>query len=398
MATEDESEPGDLPPPLRTRGMQLWPFGWYRERRAEGAIHWDASRGCWDAFGYDAVVSVLTDHATFSSDIQRGDRDAGVFGDSMLFSDPPRHTDLRDPVEEYFTPGAVASLETEIRETAGSLLDNALDGEAGTVDVVEAIAYPLPITTIAALIGVPTEDRAQFKEWSDRVVNAPQMSGGDPERAAARNERARDDLVSYFLEMLEDRRDDPRDDLLSGLVHETNLDDYELLTTTALLLVAGNVTTTNLVTNAVRCFLKHDCVDAVTRDETALSRAIEEVLRYRSPVQRTARVATEAATVAGRDVDTGEPVICWIGSANRDESRVDRPRAFLPERSPNPHVAFGRGIHVCLGAPLARLEARVALDVMFDRMQEVTPVETEHEPIPSSFLHGVRSFPVTYRA
>lgn len=397
MATEDDPEPGDLPPPLRTREMQLWPFDWYRERRAEGAVHWDEGRGCWDAFGYDAVASVLRDPTTFSSDIQRGDGESTVFGDSMLFSDPPHHTDLREPVEEYFTPGAVASLEPEIRETAESLLDDALDGETGTVDVVEAIAYPLPIVTIAALIGVPTEDRAQFKEWSDRVVNAPQMSGDDARRAAARNARARDELVSYFLEMLEERRDDPRDDLLSALVHGTDLDDYELLTTTALLLVAGNVTTTNLVTNAVRCFLAHDCVDAVTRDGAALSRAIEEVLRYRSPVQRTARVATEPAEVAGRAVDAGEPVICWIGSANRDGSRIDSPRAFRPDRSPNPHVAFGRGIHVCLGAPLARLEARVALDVLFDRLEDVGPVDTEHEPIPSSFLHGVRSFPVTYR-
>lgn len=397
MSRADDPDPGDMPEPLRTRAGRLSPFEWYRERRAEAPIRWDDERGCWDAFSHAAVQSVLTDHGAFSSSIQAGDAEATVFGDSMLFSDPPRHTELREPVADFFTPGAVRSLAPEIRRTAESLLDDVLAEPTGEFDLVEALSYPLPIVTIAALIGVPTADREQFKRWSDRVVNVPQMSGEDTEAAAARNEAARDELVGYFADLLDARRAEPRDDLVSKLVHETDLDEYDMLTTTALLLVAGNVTTTNLITNAVRCFLEHDCADAATRDEEALSRAVEEVLRYRSPVQRTARVATEPTAVAGREIAAGEAVICWLGAAHRDPAVFDDPESFVPDRSPNPHLAFGRGIHVCLGAPLARLEARVALEVLFDRVDSLEPVETEYEPIPSSFLYGVRSFPVRYR-
>jgi cytochrome P450 len=394
MSSADDGE--DLPvqpAALESRTAKLEPFDWYAEKRAESALHYDERREVWDAFRYDLVSELLLDHERFSSN---RNPEQGDDYPSMLDSDPPLHTKLRQPVEDFFTGNAIAPLEPEIRRTAERLIDDAL-ADGGRFDLVEALAYPLPIMTIAALLGVPREDREQFKEWSDAVVANPQLTGDDRERSEERIREAGLALVDYFGEVMEDRRENPRDDLISKVLTADDggqvLSDEELMGLFRLLLVAGNVTTTNLVTNAVRCLCDWDRLDAVGT-ERGRTGVVEETLRFRSPVQRTARVALEDVEVAGRTVEEGETVVTWLGAANRDPRQFDDPDEFRPERSPNPHMAFGRGIHICLGAPLARLEARVALGVLSDRVEDLRLVETEYQPLPSTFLYGVQSLPV----
>lgn len=387
-------EPGTgipLPPPITGREGRLDPFPWYRENRRESPLQYDSGRECWDIFGYDAVDSVLTDPETFSSSIIGRDI---AFQDSLLGMDPPRHTRIRESVAEYFEPGAVRELEPRIQETADDLLDRALDG--GMFDVVNDFAYQLPILTIADLLGVPGDRRDEFKQWSDEVIAGPQLTGGDLDSLVETRSDALLNIGEFFHEIIEHRRRNPDDDLISQVVRIDHDFTYnELLHLFGLLLVAGNVTTTNLITNAVRCFAQRPTVlDEVMHDDEVLATAVEEVLRYRSPVQQTARIATRDTEVEGHTIEEGEPVVAWLASANRDPEVFDSPQEFRHTREPNPHVAFGRGIHICLGAPLARLEAQTALSTLFDRVTDIEPVETELTPVSATFLHGVTSYPV----
>jgi cytochrome P450 len=318
----------------------------------------------------------------------------------MLFQDPPRHDELRGVVEDAFEPRAVRELEPEIRDLATELCSEAMDDDRGEFDVVDAFAYPLPIVVIAQLLGVPAEDRDRFKTWSDTLVeslSADEMS----EAFLERQQQAQMEMAGYFFEMISDRRESPRDDLVSQLVTRelpdgSRLSEQEVLGTCILLLVAGNITSTNLITNAVRCFDTHDLFTDLRAEPNAIGRAIEEVLRYRSPVQAMSRVATEDVTLRESEIESGDRVIVWLGSANRDERQFEDADAFVPDRSPNQHLGFGHGTHYCLGAPLARLEATVALKELLSGTQTIETVDTDLQPTRSSLIYGVESLPVRY--
>lgn len=382
------------PAPLRSERRQLEPFGWYREMRESAPVRYDAERDIWGVFRYETVDGILRDHETYSSD-REPDVDAPP---SMLSSDPPTHTRLREPVEGRFAPGEVEQLAPEIRRMATDLVEDAVAG--GRMDVVDDLARWLPTMTIAALLGVPPEDRERFKEWSDTIVAGPQLTGGDRDALDERQEAAGREMRDYFMEVIARRAEEPQDDLISDVLLEEgeggDLTSGEIRGIFELLLVAGNVTTTNLITNAVWCLAANDCVDAVRGDTEAIERAVEETLRYRSPVQWTSRIPTERVEIEGHEVEAGTPVRTYIGSANRDPAVFDRPDEFRPDRDPNPHLAFGRGIHFCLGAALARLEARIALSELFDRVENVGLATTDLEPVAGTFLYGVRELPIRF--
>jgi cytochrome P450 len=215
-----------------------------------------------------------------------------------------------------------------------------------------------------------------------------------------RQEETQREMQEYFSRMMEARRDDPRDDLLSEIVRagdDGRLTEREMLGFCILMLVAGNITTTNLVTNAVRCFAEGDgWFDDLRGDDAALGKAIEEALRYRSPVQAFFRVTKTDAELGGVEIPAGEGLVVWLGSANRDERRFDAPDEFRPSRSPNQHLGFGYGTHYCLGAPLARLEAKIALSELLDRFRDVELADAELQPVRSSFIYGVEHLPVTF--
>lgn len=384
---------------LPEHAAPLDPFPWYARMRERQPVALDTTRRACDVFGYDGVQRVLSDYAVFSSERGRGGEHGNPLGASIISLDPPRHRQLRSLVTQAFTPRTIARLEPRIAEITTALLDAV--AARGEMDIIGDLAYPLPVIVIAELLGIPISDRERFKLWSDAIVQGAHSEAG----AAVMTTFGPNwygEMVQYFLRMIELRRHEPRDDLISGLiaaqVEGESLTTQELLGFCILLLIAGNETTTNLIGNAVLCF--EDFPEAVDRLRAApdlLPSAIEEVLRYRSPVQSMFRVSTQAVALDGTTIPADTWVTAWIGSANRDPAQFPDPDRFDITRSPNRHLAFGYGIHFCLGAPLARLEARVALGALLSRFDHIRRVPgVQLEPLAGNIVYGVRRLPVTF--
>ncbi len=392
------------------------PFPMYAQMRQFQPVMPIPDVGLWLVYRYDDVKTVLHDWSRFSSDLSQmewegggafaemGQTQRGVnFGASIIGIDPPRHRKLRDLVQKAFTPRAVAAMEPRIRAIAEEYIDRALP--AGRMDLVTDLAIPLPTIVIAEMLGVPPRDRAQFKAWSDKIVAASDNMFLD-EATLARElplqMAANEAMVAYFKDVLAERRAAPREDLISALiaaeVDGERLSEEDLVAFCVLLLIAGNVTTTHLIGNAVRTFLEYpDALARIRADMTLLPGALEEVLRFRSPVQTFFRTTKAPVELGGQTIPAGQTVFAVIGSANRDEARFPDPDRFDITREPNPHLAFGFGIHYCLGAPLARLEARVALATLLERLPNLARVDdTPLEPMRSILLHGVASLPIEF--
>jgi cytochrome P450 len=367
----------------------------------------------WFVSSYEDVKRVLSDYSNFSSDFRRlmqPNPPPQTMRANLIAADPPIHTKLRALISRGFTRRTVANLEPRIEELANELLDEVL--ARGAMDLVRDLAYPLPVAVIAEMLGVPTEDRTRFKEWSDLVVRAADRVFEERESSEAFEDEANagmppeamEMMGPYFRMIIEERRAEPRNDLISALIASEidgeRLTERDILSFASLLLVAGNVTTTNLITNAVQTLLHHPKQLARLREDMSLlPSAIEEVLRYRSPVQFMFRVAAKEGDLNGQRIKPGGRVIALIGSANRDAAKFPNPNTFDITRSPNPHIAFGHGIHHCLGAPLARLEAKVALSLLLDRTREIERVGWG--PLPPSdgiILHGVKRLPLRFEA
>lgn len=365
-------------------------FPWYASMRAASPVVYDPRHGVHNVFLYDDVKTVLSDFARFSSQRGRGQgsqNPESALADSIISTDPPRHRQLRALVERAFTPRQVEALAPRITELARELLS----GFGDDVDFVRDFAEPLPVIVIAEILGIPTSDRRDFKRWSDGVVSG--RSDGMREMAA------------YFSKLIARRRAEGQDgeDLVSALlraeVDGQHLTPNELLGFCILLLVAGNETTTNLLTNAVQVLSDHPGVrEELSAQPDLWPAVIEEVLRFRSPVQSMFRVTTRAVELSGVTIPEGAWVVAWIGSANHDERIFERPDAFDPRRSPNRHLAFGHGVHFCLGAPLARLEANIALRAVYERFPHLRVRRgAELKYIDSTIVHGVKELPVHLR-
>ena len=406
MSAADPSRPAvSVPEALSSRQRWLEPFEWYREMRADSPVRYDTDRELWDVFRYGDVKHVLDNDAVFSADPSTtgfGDEFADAEGepppvfDTMLFADPPEHDRLRGVVADFFTPRAISEQADRIRELTEGYVDD-LDDE---FDLVSELAYPMPVDVIAELLGVPTDDRAQFKRWSDTLVERPESTTeAEMEAFQQRQQETQREMGEYFSALIDARRAEPRDDLITAIIEAEvdgqRLTERELIGFCTLLLVAGNITTTNLITNAMRCFTSQPgLLDDLRAGEVTPSTAIEEALRYRSPVQALFRVTRESTELGGREIPAGEGVVAWLGSANRDERAFDRANEFVVDRQPNQHLSFGYGTHYCLGAPLARLEAKIALETLLERLERIEPVDTDLQPIRSSFIYGVEAYPV----
>jgi cytochrome P450 len=380
---------------------QLNPFPWYQTMRQSAPVFYNDQRYSWHLFRYDDVQRALSDYTVFSSQFGGPGAAPGGVNDplaaSLISTDPPRHRQLRALVTQAFTPRAVEALAPRIRAIVDELLDNV--SAQGHLDVIQDFGYPLPVIVIAELLGIPSRDREQFKRWSDAVVSMGNAGGADGEPYEGDAER---DMAHYFLDMIEERRRQPGPDLISGLL-AANIDGQrltlpELLGFGSLLLVAGNETTTNLLGNALMTFTGLPEVwERLRREPALVPEAIEEVLRYRSPVQSMFRVTKAPVELSGQQVPAGARVVAWIGSANHDEAQFTDPEHFMLGRSPNRHLAFGNGIHYCLGAPLARLEAKIALTAMLQRFRTVERIPgAPLERLPSMILYGVRSLPIKF--
>ncbi|HEY9855579.1 MAG TPA: cytochrome P450 [Stenomitos sp.] len=390
---------------------RLDPHAFYDRMRVQHPIACDEETGFWGVYRYADVRTVFTDVETFSSDrAQRLGRD--LVRPSILSMDPPRHRQLRALICRAFTPKAVTDLESRIRDIASGLVDRIVD--RGQLELVADFAYPLPVMVIAEMLGVPAEDRPRFKQWADGLLTGgagllemnPQMSA---QRVAVLRE-----MDAYFGGIVAERRVAPQDDLISHLVEAEvegeRLSEAEILSFCSLLLLAGHVTTVNLLTNTMLCLLERpEILSLVRSDPSHLVATIEESLRFRSPVQATSRIVNRDVELGGQILRAGDVVIAFLGSANRDDAVFYEPHRFEITRSPNPHLAFGHGIHFCIGAPLARLEGRIALEILFERLHDLSwghvPAAARKglelqplKPIESSILYGLEQLPLNFKA
>jgi len=385
------------------------PYPYYEELREVAPVHHLDQDGVWVISRYDDVVAVLRDPLTFSSALGLGDvfmgraripgrRPPSFLTDFaglrvLIASDPPDHTRLRRLVSKAFTPREIAALEPRIRALADSMVDDLL--RAGDeADLVAQLAYPLPVIVIAELLGIPGDRRDDFKRWSDDLVGG--LSGTwDPTRLQASGV----EMFSYFAEVVAERKREPGHDLISLLAtraveDDTALEPMEILMFCVLLLVAGNETTTNLIGNGAQALFEHPGEGARLHHHPELMAvAVEEALRYDAPVQSLPRGTTRQAEVGGVQIPAGAHVLVLFGSANRDGRRYPDADVFRVDRNPADHMAFGAGIHHCLGAPLARLEARVVGETMVRRLRALEPTG-EAQRIDSFFLRGFARMPV----
>jgi cytochrome P450 len=292
--------------------------------------------------------------------------------DWMLLQNPPDHTRLRGLVHKAFTPRMVEQLRGKIQEITNHLLDRVQ--HQGEMELIADLAYPLPVTVIAEMLGVPEDDRDTFHQWSDALGRSLDLTD-DPavyERASG----AAAEFTDYLRELANRRRREPTDDLLSALVtveeQGEHLTENELYATSALLLVAGHETTINLIGNGALALLRNPAQLRLLQERPALSKtAVEELLRYDSPVQMTARMALEDVEYKSMTLHRGQEVAFLLGAANHDPAVFEKPQVLDITRQRNPHLSFGGGIHYCLGAPLARLEGQIAFETLLRRMPDL---------------------------
>jgi cytochrome P450 len=374
------------------------PYPTYARLREESPVHVMPEMGfAAISRSYD-VVSVLKRTDEFSSSAMGINTRTGPQR-TVINTDPPDHAHLRGLVNRAFTPKMVADMEPRIRAITRGLIDAVV--ERGRFDVVTDLAVPLPVTVIAEILGIETERRDDFKRWSTSVL---QESRGLSEAEAAAMVRDYDELQDYLEAAIAERRIRPRGDLISAVVAaeqgEQPLTPDEVLAFTILLLIAGNETTTNLIGNMMLALVRHpEQLVAVEDDRTLIPNVVEEALRYDAPVQFLFRKATRDTEVGGVPIPAGMEVVPMFGSANRDDRRYPDGDAFDVRRNTQGHVAFGHGIHFCLGAPLARIEARVALEEMLASMRRFE--RADEAPLPrvtSLFMRGVTSLPLTFES
>jgi pimeloyl-[acyl-carrier protein] synthase len=381
------------------------PYQTYHRLRATDPVH-HSPLGFWVLTRYEDVVAVLRDPrlakeaiasvvaARFGVEVPVGMRL------SMLDRDPPDHTRLRGLVSKAFTPRVVEALRPHIQQIVDGLLDRV--ERAGSMDLIEEFAYPLPVVVICEMLGVPVEDHERFKGWSLEIARSLDLILQPPDSDLARRSvDARHALTDYFRGLIAERRASPRADMLSALIAAEEagdrLSEQELMATCILLLVAGHETTVNLIGNGTLALLRHpDELRRLRENPSLIGSAVEELLRYDGPVQRTARIPSAAVTIGGRTIEAGEMVMPFIGAADRDPAHFPDPDRLDIARSDNRHIAFGLGIHFCLGAPLARLEGQIAINTLVRRLPKLALATDRPEYRQSLTLRGLKTLPVAF--
>jgi cytochrome P450 len=391
------------------------PYPTYHRFRATDPVHWGEDPGlgdgCWYVFRHDDVLSLLRDPRV-GREWQRllppdqrpplppADSFAATELNWMLLRDPPAHTRLRALVTKAFTPRAVQALRSQIESAAAELLDRAT-ANGRSMDLIADFAFPLPVTVIALILGVPPEDRAQFRNWSMALASAIDLDQHIDPDIGPRADRATRELSRYLRDVVAARRREPRDDLISALLAAeeggNRLTEAELIATLILLLVAGHETTVNLIGNGTLALLRHPHELARLRENPDLiPGAVEELLRYDSPVQMTFRVVFEQIELGGKTICPGEWICFVLGSANRDPANYPDPDRLDVARAPGRTAAFGMGIHYCLGAPLARLEAEIAFRTLLARCSDLRTTTDAPDWRSGIVLRGLHALPVTF--
>jgi pimeloyl-[acyl-carrier protein] synthase len=382
------------------------PYPFYRRLREKEPVH-RSPMGFYVLTRYDDCVAVLRDQRFGREEFQQ--MLTAVYGDdtekpalprSMLFRDPPDHTRLRALVSKAFTPRVIDSMRGHIQGIVDRLLDRVRG--AGRMDVMEDLAYPLPVTVICEMLGVPVDDHASIRGWSADIARSLDAIGLPSDASVVeRGRTARRALADYFRRLVPERRAQPAADLLSGLLaaeeRGDRLSQDEVIAMCLLLFIAGHETTVNLIGNGTLALLRHpDQLRRLQDDPSLIGNAVEELLRYDSPVQRTARITNTEAEVAGHAMPKGTMVITALGAANRDPAQFAEPDRLDVTRKDPRHISFGFGIHFCLGAPLARVEGQIALGTLLRRAPGLALAETAPEWRESSVLRGLKRLNVTF--
>jgi len=380
------------------------PYPTYHRLRSEDPVHHNPL-GFWVLTRYEDVVAVLRDPRFVKEPIAafvaaRFGAPVPAIGLSMLDRDPPDHTRLRGLVSKAFTPRVVETLRPRIQRIVDDILTRVAG--RGEMDVIEELAYPLPVIVICEMLGVPVEDHERFKGWSLDIARGLDAVMLPPDSdVAKRSVAARRALADYFRQLIAERRAAPRADMLSALIAAEEagdtLSEDELLATCILLLIAGHETTVNLIGNGTRALLRHPGELRRLRDDPRLvAGAVEELLRWDGPVQRTARIPSEDVPIGGRTIPKGDMVMPFIGAADRDPAQFPDPDRLDIARADNRHIAFGWGIHFCLGAPLARVEGQIAIDTLVRRLPGLALATGRPEYRQSLTLRGLKALPVTF--
>ncbi len=375
------------------------PYPYYAYLRAHAPVYHLKDLGWWAISRYADVDFILKNPKLFSSATMFasffGDMDPVPDAPSLIASDPPVHTRLRKLVNKGFTPKLIRAMELHIRTITQDLF--ALVAGQTDIDFVRDLALPLPVIVIAEMLGVPPQERADFRRWSDDLIAAANPPHSPEEKQRIQASMA--EFRAYFEAAIAARRTAPSDDVISTLIkaEEENqiLTAGEILSLAVLLLFAGNETTTNLLGNTMLALLSHpDQLAAVQADHSLIPNVVEETLRYDAPVVGLLRQATEDVELSGTTISAGAMVLPLFASANHDETRFPDPERFDITRNAGGHLAFGYGIHFCLGAPLARLESIVALQELFTRYASIQRADDRLDRVNAMLLRGLKSLPL----
>ncbi|HEY5737293.1 MAG TPA: cytochrome P450 [Nitrososphaeraceae archaeon] len=431
----------EIYPPIEQR---FSPFDFYSSMRKNNPIVFDEENERWGAYRYSDIEKILSDHSRFSSkfgplDLPLGippEYEENIHRPSLINSDPPYHRKLRSIVDTLFVPIEISKLAPRIENIVNELIDKIIEKNnnttTSTMDLISDFAYPLPATVIAELLGVPFEDRDNYHQWADVIVGLEENSNIDYIKKVS---KTFDEMDVYFSKLLEERKksssstkDNDDNDTLIGRIIRAKVDGHslserEILTFSHLLLNAGHITTVNLIGNSIFSLLENpqELKRLQENKNSLIKPAIEETLRYRSPVQLVIRIANDDVTLSeekeegggGREIEKqeikikkGQKIILFLGSANHDESVFTDPERFDITRKNLRHMAFGTGIHFCLGAPLARLEGQIALRTLLERFDNLQfdfdysdrqDLYTKVTPLKSSLFLGLSHLPIRFQ-
>ena len=431
----------EIYPPVEQR---FSPFDFYSSMRKNNPIVFDEENERWGVYRYNDIEKILRDHSRFSSkfgplDLPLGippEYEENIHRPSLINSDPPYHRKLRSIVDTLFVPIEVSKLAPRIENIVNELIDKIIEKNnnttTSTMDLISDFAYPLPATVIAELLGVPFEDRDTYHQWADVIVGLEENSNIDYIKKVS---KTFDEMDVYFSKLIEERKksssstnnNDDDDTLISRIIRAKvdghSLSEGEILTFSHLLLNAGHITTVNLIGNSIFSLLENpqELKRLQENKNSLIKPAIEETLRYRSPVQLVIRIANDDVTlseekeggIGGREIEMqeikikkGQKIILFLGSANHDESVFTDPERFDITRKNLRHMAFGTGIHFCLGAPLARLEGQIALRTLLERVDNLQfdfdysdrqDLYSKVTPLKSSLFLGLSHLPIRFQ-
>jgi cytochrome P450 len=401
---------GQFDPLLTSHEFAQNPYPTYHWLRREAPIYWSDLWGCWILTRYRDIVSTLQNPKRFSSvgrltaamELPQDVREqvqplVRHYSQGLINVDPPDHTRLRQLVHKAFLPGTVGAMAGYVEGIVERLIEEAQP--RGKMDIIWDFAYPLPVTVIARLMGVPPADHGKLKRWSGKIVEFMATPKPAPEVLMS-SQDALLALQDYFRSTFRRRRVDPRDDLISALVAAEEagerLTEEELISTCVTLLIGGHETTTYLISSGVLALIQHpEQLRKLRANPDGARMAVEEMLRYEGPFQRNRRLATEAVELDGHLIEKGQLLVQMLGAANRDPAVFPNPDSFDIERHPNRHVSFGHGPHFCIGAPLARLEAPIAINALLRRLPNLE-LATDELVWKNTVFRGLERLPVTF--